>query len=169
MKLRMVPSILALTAATAACAITTPAAADPYSSHRGAEADTSPNADLIASGLFTLALPYMASVVVATESTRQGDYYLYTPVAGPWMDLAHRDPCPPVGTCANESAYQILLVANGVLQGFGALEILSGFMFPVTTPSKTASTKKAPATTATVHVAPTVGNSNAGLAAFGTF
>ena len=41
MKLRTVPTILALTTATAVTAISTPAAADPYGTYRhGAESDT---------------------------------------------------------------------------------------------------------------------------------
>ena len=132
MKLRKLSTTIAIAAATAASAIAAPATAEPRNgrARRHRIAETKPNADLIASGLFTLAIPYIASVAFATESQRYGDYYLYTPVAGPWLDLSHRDDCPPAGSCANETAYKILLVADGVLQGFGALEILSGFCFP---------------------------------------
>jgi hypothetical protein len=163
MKLRTLSTPIAIALVTAASAVAAPAAADPRSgSYRSEFGDPTPNADLIASGLFTLAVPYVASVVVATESKRPGDYYLYTPVAGPWLDLAHRDDCPAQGTCANETAYKILLVADGVLQGFGALEILSGFMFPETHSVKTESSPR-------VRVAPNVGRNSAGVTAFGTF
>ena len=162
MKLRKLSTPIAIAIATAACAVATPAAAEPKSGYRADYSDPTPNADLIASGLFTLAIPYVASVVVATESKRYGDYYLYTPVAGPWLDLAHRDDCPPYGTCANETAYKILLVADGVLQGFGALEILSGFLFPETHTVKTESTPR-------VRVVPNVARGAAGFTALGTF
>jgi hypothetical protein len=164
MKLRKLSTTtMAIAAATAACAIAAPAKADTrYGGSRHTDyTDPTPNADLIASGLFTLAVPYVASVVVATESSRQGDYYLYTPVAGPWLNLAHRADCPPTGTCANETAYKILLVADGVLQGFGALEILSGFMFPETHPT----TAEAPR----VRVVPSVATGGAGVTALGRF
>jgi hypothetical protein len=132
-------------------------------SHRtGDVVEATPNVDLIASGIFTLAIPYFASVVAATESTRRGDNFLYTPVAGPWLDLAHRDECPPTGTCGNEAAYRVLLVADGVLQGFGALEILSGFMFPVAQPTTRDSSPR-------VHVVPNVARGGAGVTAVGTF
>lgn len=162
MKLRKLSTTLAIAAATATSAITAPASADTRSGSRRSDfAETTPNADLIASGLFTLAVPYVASVVVATESQRHGDYYLYTPVAGPWLDLAHRSDCPPTGTCANETAYKILLVADGVLQGFGALEILSGFMFPETHSVNTEAPR--------VRVVPNVAQGGAGVTAIGRF
>jgi hypothetical protein len=162
MKLRKFSTTIAIATATATCAIAAPAFAEGYGSYRSSEsnAETTPNAELIASGVFTLALPYFASVVVASQSTRQGDQYLYTPVAGPWLDLSNRDDCPHTGTCANEAAYRILLVANGVLQGFGALEILSGFMFPET---------KAPDPSPRVRVVPNVARGGGGVTAFGTF
>jgi hypothetical protein len=160
--MKLTTTTLAIAAATCACAIAAPAQADTrYGSRRPEYADPTPNADLIASGLFTLAVPYVASVVVATESPRYGDYYLYTPVAGPWLDLSHREDCPPTGTCANETAYKILLVADGVLQGFGALEILSGFLFPETHPT----TADAPR----VRVVPTVAGGGPGVTALGRF
>src|SRR4051812_33701477 len=134
MKFRMLSTTIAIGAATATCAFARPATAEPSSGYgrRGSDSftETSPNADLIASGLFTLAVPYVTSVFVATQSTRPGDNYLYTPVAGPWLDLSNREDCPRNGSCANETAWRILLVADGVLQGFGALEVVSGFLFP---------------------------------------
>src|SRR4051812_24019450 len=99
MKLRKLPTTVAIAAAMTAGAFAAPAAADTGrqyvgSRHDSESTETTPNAELIASGLFTLAVPYMASVVVATESSRAGDHYLYTPVAGPWLDLSNRDDCP---------------------------------------------------------------------------
>jgi hypothetical protein len=146
-----------------ALAYSSPAAADPESGYAArkytdSSSELVPNTDLIASGIFTFAIPYLASVAVATGSTRKGDNFLYTPVAGPWMNLSNRDNCPPVGTCANETAYRMLLVADGVLQGFGALEFVSGFLFPVPKESTTR-----------VHVAPSVSPQHAGVTAYGQF
>ena len=44
-----------------------------------------PNAMLLTSGLLTFGVPYGISVVVAAESSRDGDKNLYVPVLGPWL------------------------------------------------------------------------------------
>jgi hypothetical protein len=81
-------------------------------------------------------------------------------VAGPWLDLAQRQDCPANGSCGNESAYRILLVADGVLQGLGALEFFGGLLFPVSRPASHSPR---------VRVMPTVARTGYGLSAFGTF
>jgi hypothetical protein len=162
MKLRMLSTTIAIAAATAVSAIAAPASADPRNPYRSDSTEMRPNADLIASGLFTLAIPYVASVAVATQSPREADHFLYTPVAGPWLDLSHRDDCPKVGSCSNETAFKILLVADGVLQGFGALEILSGFLFPEPQSVKTDSSPR-------VRVVPSVAGGGPGVTALGRF
>jgi hypothetical protein len=124
---------------------------------------TGPNADLIATGVFTFGLPYTASVVVATESSRSADNYLYAPVAGPWLDLANRGECPPTSNCGNETAYKALLIADGVLQGVGVLQVLSGFLFPVTRSVTTVDSA------VQVRIVPQVGRDGYGLTAMGTF
>jgi hypothetical protein len=165
---------MAIAAATLAPAMlyVVPASADSSSSYsrsrlprHSVDLDTvtesTPNEELIASGLFTFGIPYIASVVAATESTRRGDEKLYIPVAGPWLNLAQREDCPAGGTCGNETAYRVLLVADGVLQGLGALEFLGGFLFPVSR-TETAQSPR-------VRVMPTVARTGYGLSAFGTF
>ena len=91
-----------------------------------------PNVEAIASGLFTLGIPYVASVVVAAQSDHPGDDQLNYPVAGPWLDLANRGACGGRGetNCNTETFNKAMLVGDGVLQGVGALEILGGFLFP---------------------------------------
>ena len=163
MKLRMLSTTIAIAAATAVSAIATQASADPRNPYRSDSTETRPTADLIASGLFTLAIPYVASVAVATQSPNPADHYLYTPVAGPWLNLSHREDCPTSGACSNETAYKILLVADGVLQGFGALEILSGFLFPEPTTAKTDSSSPR------VRVVPSVAGGGPGVTALGRF
>jgi len=85
-------------------------------------------------GILALGVPYAASVVVAATSDRSEDKHLYIPVAGPWMDLANRSGCgnPGQPSCDKETAYKVLLIGNGILQGVGALEILGSFLFPET-------------------------------------
>src|SRR5262249_9888433 len=90
-----------------------------------------PNAGLISHGAILFGIPYVSSVVVAASSDRVGDKNLYIPLVGPWMDLANRGSC--VGPrCERETSNQVLLVANGILQSVGALQILAGFVLPST-------------------------------------
>jgi len=124
---------------------------------------TGPNGDLIASGIFTMGIPYAASVIAATESSRPSDNYLYAPVAGPWLNLLNRGECPPTSACGNETAYKALLIADGVLQGVGVLQVISGFLFPVTRSVTTIDSA------VQVHFVPQVGREGYGLTAVGTF
>lgn len=86
-----------------------------------------PNRQLLRSGAWTLGLSYTPALVVAIKSERRGDDYLYYPVVGPWLDLAHRGEC---ATCSHETLNQGLLVADGVFQGIGALQIVGSFLLP---------------------------------------
>src|SRR5260221_6614268 len=120
-----------LPAAIAACsmAFVSTASAQAYESapRPSTAAQAGPNADLIGVGIFTIALPYFASVGVAMGSDI--DHDLYIPVAGPWLDLAHRPDCGGYGLaqCNDmEPFYKVLLIENGILQGIGALEGLAG-------------------------------------------
>ncbi len=122
-----------------------------------------PNGNLVAGGVLTLGLTYGTSVVVGATSDRASDQYLFVPVAGPWMDLANRDcwnnPCG-----VDEAGNQVLLMASGIVQAAGVLEIAAGFLLPVTrTVTRVAAVPKG------VHVTPTAGPSSVGLAAYGAF
>jgi hypothetical protein len=87
---------------------------------------TGPNRKLLSSGAWTLGLSYTPALVVAIKSERRGDDYLYYPVVGPWLDLAHRK----CATCGDDSLNQALLVTDGVFQGIGALSIIGAFVLP---------------------------------------
>src|SRR5579859_7782694 len=93
-----------------------------------------PNSALLSSGLFAFGVPYVTSVIVAASSNFEPDKHLYVPVVGPWMDFANRGDCGGLAqrTCDNETANKVLLVADGVLQGIGALEIVGAFLTPET-------------------------------------
>ena len=118
-----------------------------------------PNAGLITGGAIMFGIPYASSVIVAASSNREGDKNLYIPLAGPWMDLANRGRC--IGfSCDNETSNKVLLVVDGILQGVGALQVVSGFIFPST---------RTVTRTVGVHVTPTGGRSSVGLAAYGSF
>jgi hypothetical protein len=118
-------------------------------------------------GIFTIALPYFASVGVAMGS--DVDHDLYIPVAGPWMDLAHRPDCGGyhMAACSDmEPFYKVLLIEDGILQGIGALEVLAG----LASSSPHHSTETAKANKPTLRVAPApVGRTGYGIGAVGTF
>ena len=122
--------------------------------------ESMPNGALIGSGLVMFGASYLPSVLVAAESSRPGDTTLYVPVAGPWMNLAQRDSQCPSGRCANDMPNKVLLVADGLFQGFGALQILGGFLFPTT---------RTVTQTANVQVLPNVGSTHVGITAVGSF
>jgi hypothetical protein len=125
---------------------------------------TGPNRELLHSGLFALGVPYVASVIVAASSDRSEDKHLYIPVVGPWMDYANRGPCGQLGgpSCDTETAYKVLLIGNGILQGIGALEIVGSFLFPQTRTVTTRADRR-------VFVSPYYVGTGYGVSAFARF
>lgn len=89
----------------------------------GESDDTSrgPNPFLFNAGLITTGLSYTPALVVAVNSDRSEDKYLYAPFAGPWLDLAARD--------GGDKLDRTLLVVDGVFQTIGALQLVASFMF----------------------------------------
>jgi hypothetical protein len=155
---------LAAVAALASAVWTSRANAQVVVAHENVAA-TGPNRALLHSGLFTFGVPYIASIAVAATSDHPGDNNLYIPVVGPWMDLADRGGCGGVlqRSCDGETANKVLLVADGILQGFGALDIVGAFLFPET---------RVVADTSKPHVAVSpayLGRETYGLTAVGTF
>ena len=89
------------------------------------------NAPVFSSGAVLFAGTYIASVVVASQSSHQGDNRLYVPVLGPWLDLGTRGSCDvTLSSCDNETTYKVLLVADGLFQAVGVLGVLDGFLMP---------------------------------------
>jgi hypothetical protein len=130
-----------------------------------------PSRTLLRSGIWVLGLSYVPAIVVATESSRTEDKKLYVPVAGPWIDLANRGACPANAHC-NETSNRVLIVIDGIFQGFGALNIIGAFVFPETrTVSVSSSTPSdTHATSISLRVLPTRINAHTyGVAATGTF
>jgi hypothetical protein len=124
-----------------------------------------PNAGLVTSGAFLFGTAYGTSLIVAATSDRAEDKRLYVPVAGPWMDLTKRERCSAGRLqCENETTYKVLLVANGLLQGIGALEMLSGFAFR----TKYTEVLRQPVAKG-IHVTPTATFGGAGISAYGAF
>ncbi|AUX37956.1 MULTISPECIES: hypothetical protein [Sorangium] len=92
--------------------------------------DSVPNRGLIWSGVAVLGTTYGISTVVATFSDKPADRALWVPIAGPWIDLGSRGKCGGDRACNTEATNKVLLVADGLGQAIGALQILSGFIFP---------------------------------------
>ncbi|MGK3998481.1 hypothetical protein [Sorangium sp. So ce1024] len=92
--------------------------------------DSVPNRGLIWSGVAVLGTTYGISTVVATFSDEPADRALWVPIAGPWIDLGTRGKCGGDRSCNAETTNKVLLVASGLGQAIGALQILGGFVFP---------------------------------------
>jgi hypothetical protein len=80
-----------------------------------------PNAFLFNAGLVTTGLAYTPALIVAINSDRSEDKYLYAPFAGPFLDLAARDD--------ESKAARTLLVVDGVFQTIGLLQLVASFVF----------------------------------------
>lgn len=124
------------------------------------ETSHGPNASLFSSGLIMTGLSYTPALIVAINSDRSADKYLYAPFAGPWMDLAARD--------GGSKTEKTLLVVDGVFQTIGAIEILASFVFTGRIDTALAHSS----TTVAGHtvIAPArLSNDGYGLVAFGKF
>jgi hypothetical protein len=110
---------------------------------------TGPNRALIRTGVAVFTLSYVPAFLVAATNTRRDDEYLYLPLAGPWLDLTHRDPC---ASCDSESFNKALLVTDGIFQAVGALEIVGSFFFMETRVGATAISKHKPASAKRIPV-----------------
>lgn len=123
---------------------------------------TFPNRPLLVTSFVLLAAAYAPAVVVAATSDREADDKLYYPVAGPWLDLNHRG-CA-ANPCANNNRDRALLVADGIVQGAGALGLLLSLVIPEKTTRHWYLIGNND-----VVVAPQVGSSLVGLRAVGQF
>ncbi len=87
------------------------------------------NRPLLLTGAVVLAGTYGTSIGFAYYSDRNEDQkYLYYPLAGPWLDLDHRD-CN-ARPCSNENLNKGLLIADGIGQGLGLVAIVTSFFLP---------------------------------------
>jgi hypothetical protein len=87
------------------------------------------NKPLLITGTALLVAGYVPALVVSQTSERPIDQNkLIIPVAGPWMNLADRD-CDD-RECQNEDRNKAFLIADGVIQGVGALSMLVSLVLP---------------------------------------
>jgi hypothetical protein len=93
-----------------------------------------PHPVILTVGSIMLVGAYIPSAIVAaTSGFHDPDEKLYWPVAGPWIDLAERGGCPEGRSCNTETWNKVLLIGDGILQGVGALAVVSSFFIPMTT------------------------------------
>ena len=124
------------------------------------------NTSVFATGAVVFGGTYLASVIVAGNSSEHGGHHhLYVPLAGPWLDLADRPSCDPTNTaCDHETTTKVLLVADGIFQAAGVLTMLDGVLDPSRHSRTTVVTDKR------VHVTPTTfAGTGGGLNVFGNF
>lgn len=87
------------------------------------------NRPLLITSSILLVGSYVPAASVAFTSDRPADQTnLYYPIVGPWMNLADRQ-CD-VRSCNNETLNNVLLVADGIGQGLGALGVVSSLFLP---------------------------------------
>jgi hypothetical protein len=130
------------------------------------DSTTRPNRPLLITGGAILAASYIPPVIVAATSERNGDEYLYIPIAGPWIDLGERGGCGP-NPCGEEAVYKTLLVATGIAHLVGTGFVLSSFIIPER--DDRARVAAAKASTKPVIVPAQLGRSGAGFALVGRF
>ncbi len=112
----------------------------PISPPLGADRRGSPNRILLGAGIATFVIGYGASASVPFDSDHKGDKNLYAPLVGPWIDLANRGcagPTIPTASgpleltsrqhCGTSAVEEVALVAGGILQGIGAVAVMSSF------------------------------------------
>ncbi len=125
-----------------------------------------PNRSWLTTGLLTFGQSYVASMGIAATSRHRGDSNLWIPALGPWLDLGARPSCRSPADCGPETGIQVLLVADGVLQTFGAFHIFGAFMWPETVGVPIVTT----ASGASLSVSPSkMGREGYGLAGTGHF
>lgn len=128
--------------------------------------ETRPNRSMLMIGLFTFGQPYIASMGIAATSTTPADANLWIPLLGPWLDLGARPGCPSATACGTQNGYKVLLAADGILQSFGAFELVGAFLWPEVVGVARVTT----ASGASVSLTPSrVGSDGYGLAAAGHF
>lgn len=123
---------------------------------------------VLVAGLMLLPLAYVPTAIGGFVSSRDADRVLVVPVAGPFINLAGREPCRPApitdeqihfDLCTPETATRGALIASGIAQSVGA--VLVAFGLPMHA--------KVVDERAQLRVVPTVTAQTRGLSLFGSF
>ncbi|MDB4936164.1 MAG: hypothetical protein JWP87_3136 [Labilithrix sp.] len=166
---RLLLSIAALTSTAATASAAEPSVGEPHSAETRAKlVDMGPNRLLLATGAATFAFAYGGSLWVGATSTRSSDRPLLVPFAGPWLAFARRGSCDADGgsrPCGPETTYAALLVADGLVQAAGVVQIALAFLH-----RDMRSAKEPLVNTARLSIAPArTTNGGLGIAAAGAF
>jgi hypothetical protein len=108
------------------------------------ESDAPDRPSRFAGGLAVMLLGYMPALVVGYGTEAPQAHYLYYPVAGPWLYLAHGQ---------HETTDKALLVFDGIIQDIGAFEILISMLMSPPKKNDTATTTTA-SNSHRVHISP---------------
>jgi hypothetical protein len=104
-------------------------AGDPPSDLPAPESRSWVNKPLLITGASLLVAGYVPALVISQTSDRPSDQdNLIIPVAGPWMSLMDRG-CDD-RECENEDRNKGLLIADGIVQGVGALGVVLSLLLP---------------------------------------
>jgi hypothetical protein len=107
----------------------TGSANDPPSDLPAPESRSWINKPLLITGGSLLVAGYIPALVISQTSDRPSDQdNLIYPVAGPWMSLMDRG-CDD-RECENEDRNKGLLIADGIVQGVGALGVVLSLLLP---------------------------------------
>jgi hypothetical protein len=123
------PSLVVVSDAAPA---TPPEAAVPPAAEPAVRLTTRPNRAWLATGLLLFGQAYVASIGIAATSPHPGDVNLWIPAVGPWLDLGARPGCASLSDCGTETGLRVLLVADGIVQTFGAFQLVGAFLWPET-------------------------------------
>ena len=125
-----------------------------------------PDRAMLGTGVVVTAGTYVASIIVGAESNKHGDEKLYIPLVGPWLDIGERGGCPlGASSCNGETGNKVLLIADGVGQGLGALMIVASILAPEREVRRISTASAKP----TLRFTPVTYRGGSGIAAFGTF
>jgi hypothetical protein len=119
----------------------------------------SPNRPLLITGGALLVGTYATTAAISGVNGPVADRDLYLPVVGPWINLADRS-----SDRQNNTRDVVLIAGSGVLQGVGAVMLISSFFIPESIPVARIS-----AGNVKMHVTPTAGMGAGGIGAVGTF
>jgi hypothetical protein len=94
-----------------------------------------PRKGLVVAGSVVLGTTYFLSAAIGMASRNTDDRWLLVPVFGPFLDLGARGNNGCTGTAtaacdALDAVVRFYLALDGVVQGAGALLLVSGFVFP---------------------------------------
>jgi hypothetical protein len=118
-----------------------------------------PNTPLLVTGGVLLAATYATTAALSGSNGPIADRDLYLPIVGPWINLADRDT-----NRENNTRDTVLIAGSGVLQGLGALMLVTSFFVPENVPAARIS-----AGNVKMQVSPTASMGGGGVGAVGTF